>query len=97
MAETPVTTLSSVLLRLADRVHRVQDLEDTLIGIMEMHARPDQPGASCREGCAGRWPCSTWAEANQALHRPVERDITAGFDRGPSTHGDEEIARQRDQ
>lgn len=54
--------------------HRLQDIEaenwrlrDALSRIRDDHAQPDQPGASCAEGCGGRWPCSTWAEANHIL------------------------------
>jgi len=35
--------------------------------IRDIHADTGQPGASCTEGCGGRWPCSTYAEANHAL------------------------------
>lgn len=46
----------------------IDRLRDALRTIRDAHAEPDQPGASCREGCGGRWPCLAWAEANAALN-----------------------------
>jgi len=50
-------TLLAEAHRKLDRTHR------TLRQIRDMHAQPRESGASCREGCGGRWPCATYAEA----------------------------------
>ena len=46
---------------------RIEELELALKVIRDIHADTGQLGASCAEGCGGRWPCSTYAEANHAL------------------------------
>lgn len=42
-------------------------MREALQTIRTAHAAPDQPGASCAEGCAGPWPCLAWSEADAAL------------------------------
>jgi hypothetical protein len=44
-----------------------EELRETLRVILKAHARPSEPGASCAEGCGGRWPCLAWSEAAAAL------------------------------
>ena len=49
-------------------------LREALHVIRDAHAQPDRPGASCAEGCFGRWPCVAWFEADVALSTPDRGD-----------------------
>ena len=49
-------------------------LREALHVIRDTHAQPDRPGASCAEGCGGRWPCVAWFEADVALSTPDRGD-----------------------
>ena len=49
-------------------------LREALHVIRDAHAPPDRPGASCAEGCDGRWPCVAWFEADVALSTPDRGD-----------------------
>ena len=59
---------------LADELTEVEAdnarLREALHVIRDTHAQPDRPGASCAEGCGGRWPCVAWFEADVALSTP---------------------------
>ena len=52
----------------------VRRLQEALHVIRDAHEPPDRPGASCAEGCFGRWPCVAWFEADVALSTPDRGD-----------------------
>lgn len=49
--------------------HDLDRCQQALRVIRDAHAEPAESGASCAEGCGGRWPCTAWWEAEGALGR----------------------------
>lgn len=43
-------------------------LRAALVEIRDAHAPPYEVGASCAEGCGGRFPCLAWSAADSALN-----------------------------
>ena len=60
--------------QLADEMTEVEAdarrLREALQIIRDAHEPSDWSGASCAEGCGGRWPCVAWSEADVALSTP---------------------------